>query len=90
MEDVLRVTYYFSRGYEYKNVHHEIKRGVINLVDFNVVKETRGDMSDETIFDLYSYLREVIMLGLDEIFESEGQLGGDGVEVQIDEMKYGH
>lgn len=59
---------------------------MVNLADFNVIEETRGDMFDETISDLYSYLREVIMLGLDEVFEAEGQLG---VEVQIDEMKYG-
>lgn len=89
MEDVLRIVYYFSRDYQYKDVEHEIKRGIVNLSDFNV-EEERGGISSETIADMYSYLREVIMLGLDAIFEDEGQLGGDGIEVQIDEMKYGH
>ena len=60
------------------------------LPDGSVAEVNRRTLSTETICDLYSFCREVIMLGLDGLFEEDGQLGGEGVEVQIDEMKYGH
>ncbi|CAH0722178.1 unnamed protein product, partial [Brenthis ino] len=51
------------------------------------IKETSIDKitSSATVVDWYSYCREVCMISLDEQFETEGQIGGLGKIVEIDE-----
>lgn len=44
-------------------------------------------VSRETVADRFSFCREVCMVALDDHFESEGQLGGVGEIIEIDECK---
>lgn len=60
-----------------------------NILSLRTRGLNRSTISDETIADIYMFIREVIMLSLDDLFE-EKKIGGDGKRVQIDEMKYGH
>ena len=67
MEDVLFLTYCFVHNLSYSNVKHEIR------------SENRvGDISDETISDLFSFCREILTIHLDQWFETEGKLGVNG------------
>ena len=36
-------------------------------------------LSNKTIADWLSFLREVIMISLDDKFEQQGQIGGEGI-----------
>lgn len=47
------------------------------------------EISSETVSDRFSYCREVCMVALDQKFEDEGQIGGVGEIVEIDECKIG-
>lgn len=46
-------------------------------------------VSRETVADRFSFCREVCLLGLDEEFDQEGKIGGDGIVVEVDECKIG-
>ena len=46
-------------------------------------------LSDNTISDWYNYCREVCMISLDELYETNGKIGGAGHIVEIDECKVG-
>ncbi|CAH2084406.1 unnamed protein product [Euphydryas editha] len=46
-------------------------------------------VSTETIADRFSFCREVCMVTLDDNFETEGQSGGEGEIIEIDECKIG-
>ncbi|KAK2578847.1 hypothetical protein KPH14_012202 [Odynerus spinipes] len=49
-----------------------------------------GEMlSKETVSDRFSFCSEVCMVAVDNSFEEDGQLGGDGEIVEIDECKIG-
>jgi hypothetical protein len=55
------------------------------------IKETSLDSvtSSATIADWYNYCREVCLYALDRRYDSEGQIGGVGRIVEIDEAKLG-
>lgn len=46
-------------------------------------------LSTETVSDRFTFCREVCMAALDEEFKAEGQIGGVGEIVEIDECKIG-
>ena len=89
IEDVLFITYSFCENLSYDQLQKQLMDGDV-APDGTIVEINRKMLSNETISDIYSYCREVVMLGLDRLYEDEGLLGGEGVEVQIDEMKIGH
>ena len=39
----------------------------------------KTQLSNKTIADWLSFLREVIMISLDDKFEEQGQIGGEGI-----------
>ena len=88
MGDVLKITYFYSRNYSYDDCKHEIRTAEVGE-NGKIEEETRSTISSETISDIYSYCRKVVMVGLDIIFQAEGRLGEPGIQVQIDEMKDG-
>ena len=45
--------------------------------------------SSATICDWLSFCREVCFVAVDKLFEHEGQIGGPGITVEIDESKFG-
>jgi len=77
IEDVLRLTYYFSRGFKIEDAVNEIS------------VPGRNCISHSTVMDIYSYCREVCMCRLDTLYEASGPIGGPGKLVEIDEMKFG-
>jgi hypothetical protein len=77
IKEILLLTYFFTQRLTYEQVMKEMERANLTTV------------SDETICDLFSYCREVIMKCLDVVFEEEGLLGKNNDEVQIDETKIG-
>lgn len=46
-------------------------------------------LSSETVADRFSFCREVCLLSLDREFDQEGNIGGDGIVVEVDECKIG-
>jgi len=77
IEDVLRLTYYFSRGFKIEDAVNEIS------------VPGRNCISHSTVMDIYSYCREVCMCRLDTLYEASGPIGDPGKLVEIDEMKFG-
>ncbi|XP_043478507.1 uncharacterized protein LOC122508906 [Leptopilina heterotoma] len=73
----MMVTYCFSVSFDFQQTIRES-----SIVEGQ-------NISSETIADRFSFCREVCMIALDEHFLEEGQIGGVGEIVEIDECKIG-
>lgn len=74
MEDILRLIYYFARGFEY-DTHNEIK----NL--------GKSDTSRETIVYLSSCFNEVSILIFDRVIHNNGPIVHHGKCIELNEIK---
>lgn len=71
MEDVLRLTYYFSRAFKYNDAINEMQR------------LGRPTISRETVTDIYFYCREVCMVTIDRVINNSDPIGGVGKIVEM-------
>ena len=76
IERILFMTYGMARSWSYDTFRNEM-----SIDDQSI--------SSETVADYYSYIREVMMVSLDERFAAKGRIGGEGRVAEIDEMKFG-
>lgn len=76
-EMCILLTYCFAMDYSYEQTKREC-----SLIPGQSI-------SSETIADRFSYCRELCILSLDESFENEGKIGGQGEIIEIDECKIG-
>jgi transposase-like protein len=51
--------------------------------------ENNRPITDEAIADTFSYMREVMMISLDNMYRDRGKIGGAGFVCEIDELKLG-
>lgn len=80
IEKTLVLTYCWANNFNYEQtteICHSIK------------EQEEQRLSSETISDWFSYLREVSLAALDNLYAQNGQIGGIGHIVEIDESKFG-
>ena len=80
IEKSLVLTYCWANNFDYRQT-----REICHSISQN--EDSR--LSQETICDWFSYLREVSLSALDTLYNQTGQIGGPGRIVEIDETKFG-
>ncbi|XP_054155892.1 uncharacterized protein LOC128954341 [Oppia nitens] len=88
-----------AKGTWFENVKAGVIKSVLLVYAFTsqmtyeqTIKKTTIDgsvTSSTTVADWFNYCREVCMCALDQKYENEGMIGGEGVVVEIDESLVG-
>ncbi len=74
------MTYCWANDFDYQQTKE---------ICHSIIENEVSRLSDETICDWFSYLREVSITALDTLYIQTGQIGGPVRIVEIDETKFG-